>query len=269
MLPKLGRFIDGQPLDNHTLLEDTTLQFIPISILQQGIYKPFYAGYRAAFHAIRRFLTDPNAVPSVQRLRQELALGARTGVYESTPVEYFLERGGSVKYALDMVVHLAACLSTTHLGDGSFDRKWDTMTFAPETQPAGAGSSRSQSLSPFLGTSPMLKSSATSDGITLPSSSALENQVKRRRRSSSFRELLTQFGRRDRKSWMLDIKEDESIERQRRYKEEWDASGEPGCALDDQFVGVRYLMGLHSTPRWDIDGQDRTARREDCQLRRM
>lgn len=253
MLPKLDKFTAGQPLDSTTLLEDTPLQFIPLPVLQLGVYKPFYIGYRCSFHAIRCVLSNTETVPTVQRLRQELALGARSGKYERTSVEYFLERGGSIKYALDMVVHLAACLSRTPFGDGSFDDKWDEALPYGET---AENRPRPAIASPVIPASPL--SIATVDQTT-----------KRRRRSSSFKEILNQFGKKERKDWLVEIQEDEERERRRKLKEEWDASGSPGCALDDRFVEVRYLMGLHSTARWDIDGQDAPAKREGCQLRRV
>jgi hypothetical protein len=253
MLPRLDIFVDGQPLDGETLLADTPLQFIPEAVLRGGIYKLFYVGYRFAFHVIRRLLNDPEAVPTVQRLRQELAQGARTGKYDRTAVEYFLERGGSIKYALDMVVHLAACLSRSPLGDGSFDRKWDEMLPSPEPRV----SVQKGIISPFVSPASLDEHPA---------------MLKKRRRSSSFKEILNGFGKKDRKSWLLNIEEDDAMkehEKQAKLREEWVASGSPGCQLDDQFVGVRYLMGIHSVARWDVDGQDDKVRLEDCKLRRM
>ncbi|GJE99346.1 hypothetical protein PsYK624_156000 [Phanerochaete sordida] len=258
MGPKLDSFFDGQPLDSTTILEDTPLQFIPISILQFGVYKPFYVGYRSAFHAIRDLLGDPSAVPTVPILRQELAQGARGGKYDRTSVEYFLERGGSIKYALDMTVHLAACLSRTPLGDGSFDVKWDEPL--PPLGSPGAPAASPRLSSPQSGSPRLLGSPETDPGI------------KRRRRSSSVRDILGSFGKKEKKSWLSDIQQTaeaaENRERQARFKAEWDASGLPGCPLDTQFVGVRYLMGLHSAPRWDVDAQDAWGR-DDCQLKRM
>ena len=258
MLPKLDNFIEGQPLESTALLEDTPLQFIPVAVLQQGLYKPFYIGYRSAFHAIRCFLTDLEAVPTVASLRQALALGARGGRYDSTAVEYFLERGGSVKYALDMVLHLAACLSGTPLGDGSFDARWDDVPAVLST-PA---SPRASLVSPL---------SSPSQGSPLLSPPDKEN-IKRRRRSSSVKDILSGFAGK-RKSWSrereLEAKSVLVSPELLKFREEWRVSGDPGCALDDQFIGVRYLVGLHSAPQWDIDGQDRTVRRQECQLRRM
>ena len=256
MLPKLDSFVDGQPLDSTTILDDTPLQFIPFAILQHGVYKPFYIGYRSAFHAIREVLSDANAVPTVSILRQELAQGARGGKYDRTAVEYFLERGGSIKYALDMVIHLAACLSRTPLGDGTFDQKWDEPL---SSQDPGASPAITSVGSPvFLGSS--LAPSDTDHG------------GKRRRRSSSFRDILHGFGKKEKRNWLLEIQEDaytKDQERHAKLKEEWGASGLPGCPLDTQFVGVRYLTGLHSTPRWDVDGHNDCDRRDDCQLRRV
>lgn len=257
MLPKLDSFVEGQPLEGTVLLEDTTLQFIPVAALQQGMYKPFYVGYRCAFHAIRCFLADTEAVPTVASLRQALALGARGGRYDSAAVEYFLERGGSVKYALDMVLHLAACLSRTPLGDGTFDARWDDALAAPDTPASPMANRASLLLSPPLG--------------PLPLGPPDKDAVKRRRRSSSVKDILSGFAGKS-KGWSRErgpaVPVFESPELL-KYREEWRASGIPGCALDDQFVGVRYLVGLHSPPQWDVDGQDRALRRQECQLRRM
>lgn len=249
MLPKLDNFQEGRPLDSTSLAEDTPLQFIPAHILAQGIYKPFYVGYRAAFHAVRVALSSAEGVPTIPQLRLELSGGARSGRYDIEAVDYFLERGGSVKHALDMVIHLAACLSCTAHGDGSFDRKWDEMPVA-EGKVSPVGSPKPPEALPTV----------------------LENDtppnMRRSRRSSSF----SWFGKKERRSLLLGIQAEEDAkerERQRKLKEEWDASGEPGCPLDDQFVGVRYLLGVHTPARWDVDAHDAVCKRQDCQLRRM
>ena len=54
-------------------------------------------------------------------------------------------------------------------------------------------------------------------------------------------------------------------------KQEWDASGDPGCPLDTQFGGARYLLGLHEEARWEIalDDVDPRGKRSSCELRRM
>ena len=65
----------------------------------------------------------------------------------------------------------------------------------------------------------------------------------------------------------------EEKEKLRRYqmKEEWDASGNPGCPLDTQFGGVRYMLGLHDEARWEIalDDVDPRGKRPSCELRRV
>lgn len=56
-----------------------------------------------------------------------------------------------------------------------------------------------------------------------------------------------------------------------KLKEEWDASGDPGCPLDTQFGGVRYMLGIHEEARWEIalDDVDARGKRPSCELRRV
>lgn len=123
----LANFTDGNRLEEEAMLSDPVLPFLPSPLTERGVYKPFYVGFRASFQAIADVLnqTGPDSVPTVQRLRLELADGARAGRYDLGGVEFFAERGGSAKYALEHVIHQALWESPTPLGDGSFDKKWD------------------------------------------------------------------------------------------------------------------------------------------------
>ena len=133
----LSKFANGQRLDGESVLTDRPLTFLPIPVLEKGIYKLFYIGYRAAFQAMIDILSQsgPESVPTVQRLRIEFANGARDGRYPLDAVQYFAESGGSVRYALDYVIHQALWESPTPLGDGSFDKLWDEPLSPPLTTP--------------------------------------------------------------------------------------------------------------------------------------
>ena len=133
----LSKFAYGARLDGELVITDRPLTFLPIPVLEKGIYKLFYIGYRATFQAIIDILSlsGPESLPTVQRLRLELANGARDGRYPIEAVQYFAESGGSVRYALDYVVHQALWESPTPLGDGSFDKLWDESRSPPLTTP--------------------------------------------------------------------------------------------------------------------------------------
>lgn len=274
MLPKLDLFDDGRSLDDAALKEDTPLSFIPEETTAQGVNKIFYVAYRSAFHAIRCFLSEPDTVPTIEKLRIYFVQGAKDGQYSLPGIEYFAKRGGSIKHAMDMVIHLSACLSRTSFGDGSFDNIWDEPLPIPSPQSSPVESSPSPRLSRILSVIPTIDvSPRTSRNFSASAPVEPGNSTNRRRRSSSFKDVLNQFGgKRDRRSWLLDIQEVEKnleIERKRRLKEEWEDASAPGCPLDDQFVGVRYLVGLHSPPRWDVEDLDAGFKRVECKLRRM
>ena len=137
----LSKFIDGVRLNGELVLSDPALPFLPIAILERGIYKPFYKGYRAAFQTIFDVLNkEPTShtedgLPTVERLRVEFASGALDGRYDLDAVQYFAEQGGSIRYALDYVLHRALWESPTPLGDGSFDLKWDEPCSTPIATP--------------------------------------------------------------------------------------------------------------------------------------
>lgn len=132
MARNMTKFVDGERLDGEHVLSDPALPFLPIAILERGIHKPFYIGYRAAFRTIFDVLDKSptgrteDGLPTVQRLRAEFASGALDGRYDLDAVQFFAERGGSVRYALDYVLHRALWESPTPLGDGSFEKSWES-----------------------------------------------------------------------------------------------------------------------------------------------
>ena len=133
MEENLDRFVNGEGLDGELILTDPALPFLPMSILQRGIYKPFYIGYRAAFQAIVEVLSrsGPSSLPTLQRIRIELADGANEGRYDLNAVQDFAMNGGSVTYALDFIIHQALWESPPPLGDGVFDKKWNEPLESP------------------------------------------------------------------------------------------------------------------------------------------
>lgn len=263
---RLDDFIDGQPLDEEAASEDPFLAFIPAHIVAQGVHKPFYQGYKAAFHVVRTMLGISEAVPTAGTLRIELAEGAREGRYNYGAVEHFIERGGSIRFALDYVIHQALWKSPTPLGDGSFDRKWDAPLPFPDPRPSSRTKAERILASPLVKSprlgSPLLAAAQSESSPNLSRPVPIPQQANKspaptgRRRSNSFKDIL--FGRKDRASWLVQIQEDDCLDhcRQWNLKDEWDESGEVVCPLDTQFRGVRYLMGLHTAPRWETDDGD-------------
>ena len=133
MRSNLTQFVDGDRLDGELVLMDMPLLFLPMPLLDRGIYKAFYVGYIAAFQTILDVLSQEGSasLPTVERLRVGLADGALHGRYNLGAVQYFAECGGSVRYALDFIIHQALWESPTPLGDGSFDKKWDEPLSPP------------------------------------------------------------------------------------------------------------------------------------------
>lgn len=284
MLSRLDDFVDQEPLDAEAAADDPYLAFLPPHIMQQGIYKLFYIAYRSAFHAIRTLLSISEAAPTASNLRTHLAEGAREGRYSYAAYEFFLERGGSVKYALDYVIHKALWTSPTPLGDGSFDHNWDSALPFPDPRPAAPPRSErvmnpsnvlhanSPNSSPKAVPSPF-RMNALSASVPDANPSFLQAPKPAiRRRSNSFKEVL--FGKKERMSWLLQIKEDDHLNHELKWKlkDEWDTSGKPGCVLDNNFRGIRYLMGLHTAPRWEVDDADWAViaqKKTACELKRV
>lgn len=245
MLPRLDDFVGSEPLNAEVVSDDPFLPFLPPELVQQGVCKTLYLGYRTAFHAIRAMLTVSDTAPTANTLHMELAEGVRKGRYNHFAVERFLEKGGEVKHALDYAIHEALWTSPTPIGDGSFDQKWDaplpfpdSRLSSPQRLPQTPSSPQSKSVG-----SPLLRSPESGGASPRPSS---------RRRSNSFKDMF--FGRRERSLSLIQIKEDDTWNHALQWglKDEWDASGTPGCPLDMQFQGVRYCLGLHTTPRWSL-----------------
>jgi hypothetical protein len=276
MLSRLDDFVEGEPLDGEAASEDPFLAFLPPQMVSQGILKPFYLGYRSAFHVIRKILSIPDAAPTVAILRAELASGAREAQYNHVAVEHFVARGGSIEYALDYVVHQALWTSPVPLGDGSFDRKWDAILPFPDPRTSlysrvgHTTQSSAHSKSPRIGSSPLLGVPV----ITSPNPNSVEVQThsgdmspkpQTRRRSSSVKELL--FGRKNRASWTIEIANEDCFNHAREWKlkDDWEESGAQLCALNMQFRGVRYLMGLHAPPKWEVAEVESEA---SCELKR-
>lgn len=264
MLCRLDDFADNdQPLDTEAAADDPFLAFMPSHIVAQGIRRQFYLGYRAAFQTIRTMLGIPEATPTASTLRVEFVQGAHDGKYSYAAVEHFIERGGSIRYALDYVIHQALWKGPVPLGDGSFDRKWDAMLpypdprRSPRPKSEQPGQSSPAMKSPRLGPSPLQKMSQAHSAVDLGEDEVSQGDSSprpaRRRRSSSFKDLL--FGKKDRASWLIQINEDDCLNHalQWKLKDEWEESGEKQCPLDSQFRGVRYLLGLHTPPKWEID----------------
>lgn len=277
MLSRLDDFVEREPLNEEAISDDPFLPFLPATIVEQGVYKLFYLGYRAAFHVILDTLSINDAAPTISTLQTELMEGSRSGRYNYSAVALFLERGGNVKHALDYVIHQALWKSPTPLGDGSFDQKWDAQLPYPDPRPTSSPkiehvpapmSPRVPSGSPLLnGTgSPILKGPMGTDMNASPKPHV-------RRRSSSFKDVL--FGRKERATWLIQIKEDDNLNHELQWKlqDEWTASGTPGCPLDTQFRGIRYLMGLHTPPKWEADEADLIGvvpvNNARCELKRM
>ncbi|KAJ3544318.1 hypothetical protein NM688_g5758 [Phlebia brevispora] len=273
MRRNLLNFSDGIRLDGELVLTDPALPFLPIGILERGIYRPFYVGYRAAFQVVYDVLSRSSGsdmLPTVQRLRVELANGALDGRYDLGAVQFFAERGGSIRYALDYIIHRALWESPTPLGDGSFDAKWDDDVSSPF-------------VTPMVGNPIICTNTAPASYIRIqfPILNDLKERPKRRSRSNSFKDALKTLSPRrssldTRRVTSIEPKmalsEAEKTELNRwKLKEEWDASGNPGCPLDSQFGGVRHLLGLHEEARWEFAVADVDARekRPSCELRRV
>lgn len=277
MLCRLDDFADNDgPLCTEAASEDPFLAFLPPQIVAQGIHRLFYRGYRASFHLIRTMLSIPEAAPTASTLRVQLVQGAQDGKYSYAAVENFIECGGSIKYALDYVIHQALWTSPMPLGDGSFDRKWDAAL--PYPDPRCTASPRTEwqtpnspvTKSPRIGSSPLQRAQVVSSPNLAEQRRQPGNASPRpqRRRSSSFKDLL--FGKKERASWLIQINEDDCLNHalQWNLKDEWEESGETQCPLDTQFRGVRYLLGLHTPPKWEVDAVDVDLQKSGSELRR-
>ena len=277
MLSRLDDFADNDgPMDAEAASEDPFLDFLPPQIVAQGVYKLFYLGYRAAFHLIRTMLSIPEAAPTASTLRVEFVQGARDGRYSYTAVESFIGHGGSVKYALDYVIHQALWTSPMPLGDGSFDRKWDATLPYPDPRSVAQHRAERQPQnspvmkSPRIGSSPLQRAQVASSPnlAEIPRQPGNASPRPQWRRSSSFKDLI--FGRKERASWLIQINEDDCLNHALQWglKDEWEESGETQCPLDTQFRGVRYLLGLHTPPKWEVDAVEVNLQKSGYELRR-
>ncbi|KAI0092336.1 hypothetical protein BDY19DRAFT_991048 [Irpex rosettiformis] len=279
MLCRLDDFTDNdEPLDAEAASDDPFLSFIPPHIVAQGIRRQFYLGYRAAFHIIRTMIGIPEATPTASKLRVDFVQGAHDGKYNYAAVEHFIERGGSVKYALDYVVHQALWTSPMPLGDGSFDQKWNATLPYPDPRDVTLSKVERQAQSSPAGKSPRIGSSPlqraqqvqSSPNLTEAQGNTSTPRPQGRRRSSSFKDMI--FGKRERASWLIQINEDDCLNHALQWtlKDEWEESGKVQCPLNTQFRGVRYLLGLHTPPKWNTDDVEVGAHtvQKDGQLKR-
>lgn len=127
------QFVPRQPLPKEEF--DLALDFIPPEMWLH-VYKTFYLGYHAVFKAISRVVHRQSSpirlpIPTTSVVLTELVDTVRNGTshyFDAQAVDFFLNKGGKVDWALDCVVHAME----EQEEDGSFSEMWDDPEYGSD-----------------------------------------------------------------------------------------------------------------------------------------
>jgi hypothetical protein len=110
------QWVARQPCSTEDIEMETCLSFIPPHLHSQ-IFQTFYKGLQVVFRAILETLLAPPAIPLPAVVFRSLTLNDRSAAF-------YFNKGGSVEYALDCVLHTAKEQSSAY-GDGTFEEAWE------------------------------------------------------------------------------------------------------------------------------------------------
>ncbi|OCH84343.1 hypothetical protein OBBRIDRAFT_829532 [Obba rivulosa] len=131
-------FVSYASLQPDLVLHDLPLRFVDTNIRAAGVFKSFYTGYRQMFLEIAWLLRNqPGIVPTEEAVKARLAHGSRRYRvdFKQKYCDFFFAHGGSVRDALQCLLHEARRTSKWPFGDGTFERS--IYAYFPPSTPGG------------------------------------------------------------------------------------------------------------------------------------
>ncbi|KAF9245245.1 hypothetical protein BU15DRAFT_41028 [Melanogaster broomeanus] len=128
-----------RPREVLTPLEASTemsLDYIPRHLFP-NLYKTFFKGYVTVFQAVSAVLGRSGPQRGNANNYLSTCIPTPMAVLTTQAVNFYLQKGGRVEYALDAITHRSKDMSP--LGDGEFDSIWDEVSADPEDDEGGVG----------------------------------------------------------------------------------------------------------------------------------